>query len=153
MINIRHTNFPFPAYNYVSGISVHPKKQNMRHLPELPKDKELFSEDKELFSEDNWQKSERYLYAVDLFNFDYFWEAHEVLESLWIECGRTSDIAFFLQGMIQISAAMLKLKQGNRVGARQLYEKAKFKFSHSSGLNLGFDVGNFLEDAEGKIQF
>lgn len=55
------------------------------------------------------------------FNRGEFFEAHEVLEALWIEGGRGSNP---LRGMIQLCAALEQKKRGNLEGARSLIQKA-----------------------------
>ena len=43
---------------------------------------------------------------MDLYNFAYWWEAHESWEGLWHHA--EGDYRLFLQGLIQISAALIK---------------------------------------------
>ena len=73
----------------------------------------------------NWQFHETYLYGVDLYNFSYWWEAHEEWEELW----RRADplCGLYLQGLIQIAAAFIKWHQGNRRGRERLLGKGRNK--------------------------
>lgn len=57
--------------------------------------------------------------AADLFNHGYYWEAHEVWESLWIAAGRRGAWALLLQGLIKLAAAGVKCREGRREGVRR----------------------------------
>ncbi len=65
-----------------------------------------------------------YLYGIDLFNHQYYWEAHEAWEGLWKMERRPSDCAHFLQGLIQLSAMGVKMREGNARGTQKLRAKA-----------------------------
>ena len=60
----------------------------------------------QVLSPESWRINEDYLYGVDLYNFAYWWEAHEAWEGLWHQA--EDDYRLFLQGLIQISAALIK---------------------------------------------
>ena len=60
----------------------------------------------QILSPESWRTNEDYLYGVDLYNFAYWWEAHEAWEGLWHQA--EDDYRLFLQGLIQISAALIK---------------------------------------------
>ena len=60
------------------------------------------------FPQDEWSASEDYLYAIDLYNFAYWWESHEIFEGLWHACGRRTQAGNFFQALIQLAAANLK---------------------------------------------
>ncbi len=55
-----------------------------------------------------------------MYNHFYFWEAHEAWESLWGEAHQNSAPRLFLQGLIQIAAALLKVSLGSSDGAARL---------------------------------
>ena len=101
---------PFPAYAYTPGRNPHPVRDKDGHsfglhLPAPP------APDPE-----RWQDSHDYLRGIDLFNAGYYWEAHEAWEGLWNACGRTGAMARFLQALIALAAAGVKLRQGNAFG-------------------------------------
>jgi hypothetical protein len=136
----RYTNIRLPSYRYIPGQKLsHSESQINNHLPRLP---EPFIE----FSEQNWKTSERYLYAIDLFNLEYYWEVHEVLEILWMATGKMTPTAIFIQGLIQLSVAMLKKKQLNSIGANRLSNKALPKLLSQKGTFLGIDVEKLIEE-------
>jgi predicted metal-dependent hydrolase len=63
-----------------------------------------------------WQENSTYLYAIDLFNHGFYWEAHETWEGLWHAAGRRGVTADFLKGLIQLAAAGVKVLQGQADG-------------------------------------
>ncbi len=94
---------------------------------------------------------ELFLYGVDLFNYGYYWEAHAAWERLWTVAPRSERAAVFLQGLIQVSAALVKWRAGATGGARRLGAKglAKLRGQGSEGYR-GVDVGRFVAEV---VQF
>jgi hypothetical protein len=134
----QYTELPLPSRKYIPGLGIHPDKHpHGSHVPDLPRDEVRFTEN-------SWQRSRRYLYGIDLFNAGFWWEAHEVMEELWIQCGRTTQVARFLQGIIQVSAALLKYSISNPRGARRLKMRAQEKLELHSGVFLGIDVDELV---------
>lgn len=74
-----------------------------------------------------------YVRGLALFDHGYYWEAHEVLESLWIAAGRTGPTAELLRGLIQLAAAGVKVRQGKGAGAVALGARAKGHFAEVRG--------------------
>lgn len=58
--------------------------------------------------EESFRENEAYLFGIDLFNHDYFWESHVWWEALWHLTGRKGKTADFLKGLIKLSAAGVK---------------------------------------------
>jgi predicted metal-dependent hydrolase len=58
------------------------------------------------------------LRGIDLFNHGYYWEAHEEWEGLWQVCGKQGILATFLQGLIKLAAAGVKVRQQRPRGVR-----------------------------------
>ena len=138
----RYSNILFPKRRYIPGQGLHPKRDSKgSHLPEIPSSTIRFTAE-------SWQKSEGYLYAIDLFNYGYFWEAHEVLEVLWVDAGKKTPTGIFIQGIIQVSAALLKETQSNHKGALSLADKGLLKLSSQSGVFLGLRVGSFVKEVK-----
>lgn len=132
---------PFPPYRHLPGETTDPREFR-RQGPPIPAGQPLTSA--------NWEINETYLYGADLFNFSYWWEAHEEWEDLW----RRADplCGLYLQGLIQISAAFIKWHQGNQRGRERLLGKGQDKLlqvrkelgeSHYMGLDL-IDFGRRL---------
>lgn len=112
----RYTDRPFPPYRHRLGKTPHPVRHPSGHMYGLS---EL---EPPPFSRAGWRDSERYQYGVDLFNFRYFWEAHEAWEGLWTQERKSTSDYEFLRGLIQTSAAMLKREQQAWRGAATLLE-------------------------------
>jgi predicted metal-dependent hydrolase len=80
--------------------------------------------------------------AIRLFNTEYFFEAHEVLEDVW----RTErgEPRLFLQGLIQVCAAYHHFQNGNLVGAVTLLERGSEKMRKYPAHYLGIDAGGLI---------
>lgn len=98
----RYTSREFPPYAHLPGVTPHPKKAQ-GHSEGIPDPESVALE----FA--HWQQHQDYLYAVDLHNAGFYWEAHVWWEAVWKACpkGRVRD---FVQGLIKVEAAALKLR-------------------------------------------
>ena len=67
----------------------------------------------------------QWLHALDLFNAGYPWEAHEVWEGFWHALGRTTAEARFVQGLIHLAAAAVKIREGKPVGVTRHTQRAR----------------------------
>ena len=80
--------------------------------------------------------------GIRLFNEEYFFEAHEVLEDLWKrERGKSK---LFLQGLIQLCAAYHHFQNGNLIGAETLLERGAQKMRSYPLDYLGIDAAKLL---------
>ena len=129
----RYSDVPLPRRRYVPGRGPHPRHGAEPHLPALPPPTAPLDAGA-------WQDSTAYRYAIDLFNHEYFWEAHEVLEGLWRETPRTSPTARFLKSLIQLSAACLREAPSRHAGARRLLARARAELDTLTGAICGVDV-------------
>jgi len=86
------------------------------------------------------------LYAVDLYNFGYWWESHEVLEGLWHACGRRTTAGNYFQALIQFAAAHLKRALGNEVAAHNLARSGLLRLQNSPASYMGLDTVTFAHD-------
>jgi hypothetical protein len=101
---MRYTNKDLPPYKFIPGLAPHPEKEGyLRGVTIEAGD----------FSASNYDSNETYLYAIDLFNLEYFWEAHVYWEVLWNYVGRKTSHGYFLQALIKLAAAGVKSKQGH----------------------------------------
>src|SRR3989441_5753773 len=73
----RFTDRPFPAYRFIPGQSPHPRRDPHGHSYGQPEPTPP------PFMPEEWWDSEWYLYGIDLYNYGYWWECHEVFEGLW----------------------------------------------------------------------
>lgn len=144
----RYSQRPFPAYRYVPGVQPHPVRHPAGHsydpAPTLNRHAPWRPED--------WYTLDAWLYGVDLFNWFYFWEAHESWEGLWAAVGRESAPGMVLQGLIQIAAALLKTHMGVVLGARTLSAEGLDNLRRAAamqptllGLDLADVAGRFAE--------
>jgi hypothetical protein len=103
---------PLPPYAYVSGSFPHPTSSPEGHSHGVE------AAAPSPVDEARWRDSPDYLHAVDLFNYGFYWEAHEAWERLWIACGRRGAMADFLKALIKLAAAGVKLREGRARGVR-----------------------------------
>jgi hypothetical protein len=136
----RYTRRPFPRYRYVPGKMPHPTRDPDGHSygREPPAIRN--------FDPERWQDCEEYLYGIDLFNHGYWWEAHEALEAVWVAAGRHTTTGLFLQGLIQVSAGLLKHYQGLKTGAEMLCTDGLVKLRLRTGVFLGIDVNRLASE-------
>jgi len=138
----RYTDTPFPTYRYL------PFHKNMPHPRNDPEGHSYGLEEEYLaeFSDHDWPTCQPYLYAVDLFNYAYWWEAHESWETVWVAAGRGTRSGLFVQGLIQIAAGQLKRFMREPNGAHLLTTGGLEKVSVADGIYLGIEIGVFRAD-------
>ncbi len=135
----------FPVYSHTPGqtphSNSHPEGHSYQSEHDLPAP----------LTAENWQSSTPYLYGLDLFNYGYYWESHEVWEGLWIANKRTGVIATFLKGLIKLAAASLKIREDKPNGvqnhcqrAAECFEKSFSSFSKSDQHFLGFSLDTLI---------
>ncbi len=89
-------------------------------------------------TEDGWAENPDFLFGVDHFNAEYFWEAHTFWERLWTLEETPPEIRRLLRTIIQTAAACLKVRQGQTAGARKLLDRAGLE--SFDGQTLGIDL-------------
>lgn len=77
------------------------------------------------------------LYALDLFNAGFYWEAHEAWETFWNALGRTTPEARFVQGLIHLSAACVKIREGKPMGVSRHTKRARELLGELEAANPG----------------
>jgi len=112
----RFSGHPLPAYRYVPGIAPHPRRDPRGHSFGRGEPRCA------AWAPEQWHELPAWLYAVDLYNFAYWWESHEQLEALWIAGDRTTRHADFVRGLLQVAAALLNRHVG-RAGAPRLAQR------------------------------
>lgn len=84
----------------------------------------------------------RYLKFFDFFNHQQYFEAHDVLEELWlVTTGAKRD---FYKGLIQTAVALLKLQQGKPQPAVRLADRAASHLENYLPTCDGVDVRTVL---------
>ena len=69
-------------------------------------------------SRETWSECPEYLHGIDLFNAEFYWEAHEAWEFAWNALGRTGPEADFLKALIKLAAAGVKDREGAPAGVK-----------------------------------
>ncbi len=75
-----------------------------------------------------WTTSAAYRRGVALWNAGYYWESHEVWESLWHAHRRVGPTADLLKALIKLGAAGVKVRQGQPRGVSVHAERAAALF-------------------------
>jgi hypothetical protein len=76
----------------------------------------------------DWRSCRDYLHGIDLFNYGYYWEAHEAWECVWHAAGRAGPLADFIKGLIKLAAAGVKTLEGSPVGRERHATRAAALF-------------------------
>lgn len=140
-------NRDFPPYSYVPGYHPHPLDDPEGHSFGLD-ERNLPEPDPS-----HWQDCEDYLYGIDLFNYGYYWEAHEIWEEVWNACGRTGKSADFFKGLIKLAASGVKVRTNtpngvlaHSVGAVEQFHKVKASQNETESF-MGLDLSILIANA------
>jgi len=87
----------------------------------------------------------QWLYSLDLFNGGWYWESHEAWEGFWHALGRTTSEARFVQGLIHLAAAAVKIREGKPTGVARHTQRAR----ELLGGSRAAPVGNALAGGSG----
>ncbi|MGQ0614560.1 MAG: DUF309 domain-containing protein [Planctomycetaceae bacterium] len=123
---------PFPPCAFLPGKNAHPRRDPAGQAPRPP---------------DRAETREEIAYGVDLYHAGYFWEAHEAWEGPWTRA-RSRGNRGTLQGLILLSAALLKLSLGEERGARRLLDRSLRRLEEACAIrrgSLGLDLEEILE--------
>jgi uncharacterized protein len=91
------------------------------------------------------EETKKFQRGVALFNAGEYFEAHEVWEELWLAA--SGEERTFLQGLIQVTAALHHFGRGNLLGMRSLLAAGLTKLDGFPEGHSGIDVGRLREDA------
>ena len=137
----RLTTGPLPPYRFLPGRTPHPRRDPRGHgygRPEPPHT---------IVDPARWASCDVYLWGVDLFNHELWWESHEAFEALWHGAGAgATPAAAFFQGLIQVAAAELKRVMGNERAAQSLYARGLARLAGVPSPFLGADVAALVAD-------
>ena len=148
----RYSKPEFPPYRFVPGLHPHPTNSPEGHSFEEEGD------EVDKWNSDLWSDNQNYLYGIDLYNYHFYWEAHEAWEGLWIASVRNSSEHMFLQGLIKLGAALLKIRMANLeiqdlVGARNLAKSGMSLLSKVQPTKfMGLDIPKYLESYGGFVK-
>jgi uncharacterized protein len=82
-----------------------------------------------------------WLYALDLFNHGFYWESHEAWEEFWHALGKTTPEARFIQGLIHLAAACVKIREGKPAGVSKHTQRARELLGESRAACRGGSLG------------
>lgn len=98
-------------------------------------------EDAKQVVEVNFQKENAIEKAIEFFNFERYWECHEVLESVW---KNTFELEKDLvQGIILVAAALVHYQKNENNICISIMNRAMEKLSFSAGKYNGIDIDQF----------
>lgn len=80
-----------------------------------------------------------YLGYFDCFNQGLYYEAHDVLEELWLADRHGPDGAFY-KGLIQLAGAFVHLQKDRCRPARALFQLARANLARYSGVRQRLDI-------------
>ena len=71
----------------------------------------------------------------------FYWEAHEAWESFWNALGRTTTEALFVQGLIHLAAAAVKIREGKPAGVTRHSQRARELLGDLRAAEVGGTLG------------
>ena len=94
------------------------------------------------------------LKALNLFNNQKWYEAHDAFEDIWNTLD--GDERQVIQGILQVSVSQFHLSKGNLNGATILLGEGLGRIKNRTNINLGIDLQTFckcLEELLRKLQY
>jgi uncharacterized protein len=137
---------PFPPYRFTPGLNPHPRQNPKGHSYGRPEETAVW------LSPDRFGENALYLFGIDLYHQGYLWESHEAWETLWHLTDKEDAEGQYLQGLIQNSAALLKVHLGQWEGGRHLsgeaHRRLQFAAMHRTSPFMGIDLVDLLRAME-----
>jgi uncharacterized protein len=100
--------------------------------------------------EKEFQKDEAIKYARSLFNFQKYWSAHEVLESVWKSSdGMERDL---LNGIILVAAALVHDEKDEQDICISILKRAMIKFDKATGDYFEIDIDKLKDEVRAIIK-
>ena len=129
---MRAAEMPLPPYRHVPG-------QNDRP-------------DEAFFGGVKTEVETAWFYGIRLFNSGFYWEAHEVLEPVWLNARPNSRERHLVQAVIQLANGLLKEAMARPNARRRLAGLARRRlleaFPDGRGQLMGVDAVQALESAD-----
>ena len=127
----------FPSYAYLPGRQPHPVRDPAGHS---------YNTEAMPLAAKASLDSDIFLWGLDLFNHGYYWEAHDAWEGLWQVAGRGAPLRMLFKGLILLSAAGVKIREGKQAAAirhagragallRRLMNTADHSFERALGMS------------------
>lgn len=93
------SDYPMPVYQHVPGVNPRPDLEQLEHIASLAHNHTTSA---------TAANNVAWRYGIRLFNEGFYWEAHEVLETVWINALPNSRERYLLQAIIHIANSALK---------------------------------------------
>jgi predicted metal-dependent hydrolase len=94
---------------------------------------------------------ERIAEGVDFFNREYFFEAHEAFEELWMEAREQMQRDLF-HGLVNIATGFYHYRMDNRKGLQSQLQKGVDKLSQVPPLCFRVNIAKLLDQVQPYIQ-
>lgn len=85
--------------------------------------------------------------GIDFFNREYFFEAHDAIEELWMEAREQTQRDLF-HGLVNIATGFYHFRMGNRKGMQSQLQKGVDKLSQVPAHCLGVNVEKLLQEVQ-----
>lgn len=95
--------------------------------------------------------NERLRAGIDFFNREYFFEAHDALEELWMEAREQTQRDFF-HGVVNIATGFYHYRMGNLTGMQSQLSKGMHKLSQVPPRCFGVNMEKLLQEVRPYIQ-
>jgi hypothetical protein len=141
----RYSTTPFPSYRFLPGRNPHPRRHPLGHSFGQPEPQPR------AFSPEAWQRSEAYLYGIDLYNFAYWWECHEIFEGLWHAVGVDTEQGKYFRALIQLAAADIKRFLGNERATQRLTHSGIERLRSLPPFYMGIDVVDLIQVVQNRL--
>ena len=133
---------PFPPYAYLPGRFPHPTRSPQGHsfglsLTGYPSPSPALT-------------VKGFRWGIDLFNFGYYWEAHEAWEEVWKSAASPSWQRDLLKGLILLCAAGVKIRESKPAATKRHATRAADMFSRVE--KTGVDLSAWIGLSAGELQ-
>lgn len=136
----RYSHRRFPSYRFIPGRSPHPRRDPRGHSYGQAAAKPV------LLLPEQWRQADEYLYGIDLYNYAYWWECHEVLEGLWHAAGHKTEQGNFFRALIQLAAANIKRFIGHHQATENLLLRGLARLENIPERYMGVDVVSLIDN-------
>ena len=134
---------PLPVYRHVPG-------SNARHDDRLLE--QVCDMALAVTRDADWQDNVAWLYGLRLLDEGFHWEAHEVLERVWMNAPPNSRERHLVQGIVQLANARLKACDGREKAVLRLLAIASECLDRAFGGNVASVMGMSADDAMNNIK-
>jgi len=140
----RYSTSPLPSDRFIPGVTA---------LYKSPQVEKVVTQagGRAVLPPERWAENKTYLYGVDLYNYAYWWESHEVFEALWKPLPGEHLSRTYFQGLIKVSAAFLKWHVKKRRGVELLFRGGMahlVRVAEGHPVYMGLDLAKHIEKLE-----